>query len=155
MAEALLQRREVGDQPVGHRRQAGGVAIAEERVFDAVKAGEAGIGLTRGEIFGHRIDGVGEVGEAVGDRLDALVGKAGGRVERPRPIEIAGMDRRRQVRGGAHHRGALQDQIDLVFRQRADEGAERPASCRAGPWRLSAVTCRPPRGLESRPQVMS
>ena len=100
--------------------------------------GEGGVRFASGQRVCHWIDGIGEVGEVVGDRLDPLVGQASRFKERTRLVEITGMDCGGEIRSGGDHRAALQDHVDLVLRQGADKGA--------GVRRLARSGCRTFRG---------
>ena len=127
----------------------------EQAVFDAVEAGEARVFLALFEVGGGRVDGGIEVGEAGGDRRDALVGGAGRHVERACLLRIARLHRI--------------DEGSVAWTSAAVSSARNTLYSASGPMKATTeglaaasaaaaadgVTRRVPRGLLSRPQVMA
>ena len=93
--DALLELVDVRAQLDGERAETVGRAVCEEDLLDLVEALEPGIVDAAVEVLLAEVDRLVEIGEELGDRLDALPRDPGGGVERLGRGDIAGSRRRR------------------------------------------------------------
>ena len=91
--DPLLELVDVGAELGRERSEAVGGAVLEEHLLDLVEALEPWILDAAVEVLLAEVDGLVQVREELGDRLDPLPRDAGRRVERLRPREVAALDR--------------------------------------------------------------
>ena len=86
-----------------------------------MEAAEGRISLTLLEVVGPAVDALIQVGKHLGHGLDALVELVGGRVERLRFLQVAGLDGGNQLFGGILQLAGLRHHVEAVFGQRPQE----------------------------------
>ncbi len=108
-------------QTIGIFAHVFGRVVGKQRLLQTVEAGEVRIRRFLLVVVFTGVDAAVQIGEQLGDRLDALIVLAGRRVQLARLLHVAGLHRVGEQLGLFHQPVDFFDDVDFVFGDRANQ----------------------------------